>query len=282
MKTQTRAYAKLNISLDVLKKRPDGFHDMRMIMATAGLWDDISIETGLGKSSIQCNLKYLPRDSRNIALKAAELFYTKTGIENPGVSITIEKRIPVCAGLGGGSADAAAVLAAMNGLYKEPLETPALMELAGELGSDVPYCLLGGVALAEGRGERLTPLPPLPDCAIVICKPHSSNSTGAFFSRLDGCRITCHPDTAGLIAAIEAGELLSIARRMYNVFEDVLEKSSPCLEIKNILIDKGAAGAVMSGTGTAVFGIFTDPDMAKSAFRHLKDTYEETFLCRPV
>lgn len=281
MKTETRARAKLNISLDVLGKRPDGFHEMRMIMAAATLYDDITIETETASSFVKTNLRYLPNDSRNIAMKAAELFFEKSGIKNSGTVINIKKRIPVCAGLGGGSADAAAVLDALNEMYGGPLSRESLMEMSAALGSDVPYCLMGGAALAEGRGEVLTALPPLPDCHIVICKPRLSHSTGTIFAKLAGRKLKRHPDTSGIIAAMEQGDIINVARRMYNVFEDVLDRSSPCLEIKRDLINCGADGAVMSGTGTAVFGIFSKEEDARMSFEAMKRNWDETFLCRP-
>ena len=274
------ASAKLNLSLDVLRRTPDGYHDLRMVMQSVEFGDDLEIElTADGSFPIEPGQRYLPADDRNLSVRAAKAFLRGTGL---GASIRTVKRTPVCAGMGGGSSDAAAVLRALNrltGAGKSPAE---LCALGGEIGSDVPFCVLGGTMLAEGRGQILTPLPPLPDCAIVICKPPFAISTPELFSRIDRRKSRLRPDTNGLTDALGAGDLPGAARRMYNVFEDVLDRrQGDILAIKSRLLDLGAIGAAMTGTGSAVFGIFSDETAAKAAHDILSAQYRECWLTRP-
>lgn len=282
---QVPAYAKLNLSLDVLARREDGYHDLRMVMQTVELADTLILneteETGV---RVRTDLRYLPNDERNLAAAAFRAFQNAAGWDKGGVSIAIQKRIPVCAGMGGGSADAAAVLRALNDWSGSPLSVQQLARLGEQVGSDVPYCVLGGTALAEGKGERLTALPAMPDCRIVICKPPFPISTPELFGAIDCKRIRCRPDTEGIVAALRDGDLSGIARRLYNVFEDVLtdRRGAEIAEIKLEMISAGALGAAMSGTGPTVFGLFRDEDKAESAFRALKERYADTFLTRPV
>ena len=186
--------------------------------------------------------------------------------------------------MGGGSADAAAVLRALNDLSGLHLPAERLAQIGEQVGSDVPYCVLGGTALAEGKGERLMPLPALPDCHIVICKPSFPISTPELFSCIDCRKIRCRPDTDGIVAALKTGDLAGVARRLYNVFEDVLtdRRGAEIAEIKNEMIASGALGAAMSGTGPTVFGIFDSESKAQSAYQTLKSQYPDTFLTRPV
>ena len=256
---ETRAYAKLNLSLDVLDRRSDGYHEMRMVMQTVTLSDALRLETGTGRPlSMRSSLGFLPADERNLAAAAALRLCAETGADCGGLSIELDKSIPVCAGLAGGSADAAAVLRGLNRLLGLGLPPERLEAIGARVGSDVPYCVRGGTALAEGRGEVLTTLPALPDCHVVLCKPAFSVPTPELFARLDGCRIRRRPDTAGLLAALAAGDLAGVARRMYNVFEDVLpeRRGAEVQRIKNALVQQGALGASMSGTGSTVFGLF--------------------------
>ena len=270
-----KAYAKLNISLDVSKPRPDGYHDMVMVMQTVGFCDDISIQLlDAGPVSASANLRYIPGDDRNLAVKAAKLYLKETGREQLGAKIHIQKKIPVGAGMAGGSSDAAAVLRGLNKAFGYELSREELMKLAGETGSDVAFCLTGGTALAEGRGEILTPLRPFPECFFVICKPEYSVSTPELFHALDKMKIRVHPDTQGLLKAIETGDLKQICRRMYNVFEDVPDRRMKTVaEIKQKLMNSGAEGTVMTGTGSAVFGVFSDEKTAGKAERELKREY---------
>ena len=275
-----RARAKLNLSLDVMGKRGDGFHELRMVMQSCSLADDVSVElAGAGDFSAHTNRVYIPTGDKNIAVKAARAFYEELGREG-GAHIRITKRIPVCAGLGGGSTDAAAVLNALNALHGAALSARQLHAAAMRAGSDVPFCLEGGTALAEGRGEVLTPLPPLPRTPIVICMPHFSCSTPELFARIDARKSRCHPDTAGLIDALKAGDVAGVARRMYNVFEDVLEPraAKAVNEIKLSLLDNGALGAAMTGSGSAVFGLFPDEETARRAHAAVKERCREAFL----
>lgn len=279
-----RAYAKLNLTLDVLGKREDGYHDLRMVMQSIDLCDRLELERTQGEGiAVKTDLSFLPDDDRNLAAKAARAFFRYTG-EPLGLSIDIRKQIPVCAGMAGGSSDAAAVLRALNELTGAGMSVTALAKIGEEVGSDVPYCVMGGTALAEGRGEVLTPLPTLPRCHVVVCKPTFAISTPELFSRIDGYKIICRPDTAGVLSALEQGDLGGVARRMYNVFEDVLpeRQGKTVAEIKSVLIAEGALGACMSGTGPTVFGLFDRPDAAQNAYERLKTAYRDTFLCQTV
>ncbi len=276
-----RAYAKLNLSLDVLRRTGDGYHDLRMVMQTVEFGDDIEIElTDDGTFSLQPGQSYLPSDDRNLAMRAAKLFLEGTGL---GTNIRTAKRTPVCAGMGGGSSDAAAVLRALNKLTGNQKSRRELEAMGLQLGSDVPFCVAGGTCLAEGRGEILTDIAPLPDCAIVICKPAFAISTPELFGKVDARKSRIRPDTPGLLSALDAGDLPGVARRMYNVFEDVLSRrQSEIFSIKNELLSHGALGAAMTGTGSAVFGLFADDKSAQTAWESLSPRYKECFLTRPA
>lgn len=284
MKTEKeKAYAKLNISLDVTGKRPDGYHEMVMVMQSVSLCDDVEVALNSGGIKASCNLPFVPCDERNLAVKAAKLYFDCAGLENGGASIRIYKRIPVGSGMGGGSADAAAVLRALDKLHGGLLGREKLEELAESIGSDVAFCVSGGTVLATGRGEKLSRLPALPDCFVVICKPDFSISTPELFRKLDSVRLRCHPDTAGICEALKNGSLADIARRMYNVFEDVPDRRhSAIAEIKSRLLDLGALGAVMTGTGSAVFGLFEDEATAEAARKSLSRDYRSCFTAKNI
>lgn len=282
---QVQAYAKLNLSLDVLSRRDDGYHDMCMVMQTISLCDTVSIEEESEEGiRVSTNLRFLPNDERNLAAIAAKKYWEANGCQGKGLSIKIDKLIPVCAGMGGGSSDAAAVLRALNTMSEDPVPLDRLAEIGEKVGSDVPYCVIGGTALAEGKGEVLTHLPALPDCYIVVCKPAFSVSTPELFGCIDCRKIRCRPDTEGIVSALHAGDLPGVARRMYNVFEDVLpdRKRAEIDRIKYELISEGALGAVMSGTGPTVFGIFDNESKARSAYDILKAQYSDAFFAKPV
>ena len=281
---EVQARAKLNLTLDVLGKRPDGYHDLKMVMQSIDLADTVTVERGEEGIRVQSNLHFLPGGEKNLAGKAAVCFYRALGRAAQGLDITLDKHIPVCAGMAGGSSDAAAVLRALNALEGEPFRPLELARVGEQVGSDVPYCVLGCTALAEGRGEILTPLPSLPPCWVVVCKPDFSISTPELFAKIDSCRVRRRPDTDGLLAALEAGDLPGVARRMYNVFEDVLpeRQRARVWDIKNILIQNGALGANMSGTGPTAFGLFTHEEAARRALAQLAEHYRETFLARTV
>ena len=282
---EVRAYAKLNLALDVLGRRADGYHEMRMVMQSVTLSDRIRLETGTGRPlRMTTDLGFLPSNEKNLAAVAALRLCEAAGVSSEGLAIDLWKTIPVCAGLAGGSADAAAVLRGLNRLMRLGLSSAELAEIGARVGSDVPYCVRGGTALAEGRGEVLTTLPALPDCHVVLCKPAFSVPTPELFARLDGCRIRRRPDTAGLLAALAAGDLAGVARRMYNVFEDVLpeRRGAEVQRIKNALVQQGALGASMSGTGSTVFGLFDREEAARRAYELLQESYRDTFLARSL
>ena len=279
-----KAYAKLNISLDVMDGRDDGYHDMMMVMQTVSLWDDVRLTLNSeGKMSASSNLRFIPGDERNLAVKAAVRFFRELGDEQSGVHVDMQKRIPVGAGMAGGSADAAAVLRGLNKLFDRPFSLEKLMELGADVGSDVPFCVMGGTALAEGRGEILSSLPPMPRCSFLICKPEFSISTPELFRKLDASPMRRHPDTQGIIQALEKGELIQICRRMYNVFEDVDDRRMRSVaEIKGALLDNGALSAMMTGTGSAVFGVFDDDSAAQKGLEAMKSYCPFSYLAEPV
>ncbi len=276
MKVEARA--KINISLDVLGKLPDGYHAVETVMQSVSLADELDVELTEGGFVIDPGLPYLPDDERNLAFRAAKAFFEAAGMENAGARITIKKNIPVCAGLGGGSCDAAAVLRALNILTGKRFSADKLREIGETLGADVPFCVEGGTALGSGKGEKLKPLKALPDCGILICKPGFFVSTPELFAAIDAAPPKCHPNTAELLQTIEDGDLPKIARRMYNVFEEALgRRRSEISEIKSAMLDIGALGAVMSGTGSAVFGLFENLAKAEKALAVLK---EKCRFCR--
>lgn len=278
-----QAFGKLNLSLDVLGTLPDGYHAMCMVMQSVDLCDTVRIRLREdGQITVQSDLHYLPCDDRNLAFRAARLFLDH--IKSPlGADIRLTKRIPVGAGMAGGSTDAAAVLRGLNQLLATKLDGTTLEQLGQSLGSDVPYCIRGGTALAEGRGERLRPLRPLPPCQILICKPRFSISTPKLFARLDTKNRLCHPDTRGILSALDNQNLSDLARRMYNVFEAVLPTNyaREISAIRNAMLEGGALGAIMTGTGSAVFGLFDNRETAIATHRRLKQQYHDCHLCRP-
>jgi len=279
------AFAKLNISLDIVSKMPDGYHNMKMVMQSVGLSDEITIECvpGDGVAIVDAGLPYLPGDERNIAVKAALAFYKHTGITGYSTRISIKKRIPVCAGLGGGSADGACVLRMLDNMFATGLGRETLETLGGSIGSDVPFCIAGGTVLAEGRGDVMSELTPIRQCDIVICKPPFTCSTPELFRRVRCEKIRARPDTDGIVAALESGDLSGVARRMYNVFEDVLPRGERDIgDIKYIMLDHGALGAVMTGSGPAVFGLFDERTRAESAHEYLKSRYDECYLTETI
>ncbi len=284
MEIREKACAKLNISLDVTCRRDDGYHEMAMVMQTVSLCDELTLRRNdSGRISASCNLHFIPSDERNLAVRAARRYFEAVGESRQGLQIDIRKNIPVGAGLAGGSSDAAAVLRGLNTLWGGPLSRTELEELACSVGSDVAFCVAGGTALARGRGELLTDLPPLPDCRFVICKPDFSISTPELFRKLDETQLRRHPDTAGLVQAIEQGCLKGLCRRMYNVFEDVQDRRMRTVaEIKGRMLDHGALSAMMTGTGSAVFGIFEEEAPAEEAEAALKKEYRFCALAAPV
>ena len=279
-----KAYAKLNLSLDVTSRRDDGYHDMVMVMQSVSLCDELLLRLDeSGQIRASSNLRYIPSDERNLAVRAALRYFEAIGVQDQGLQIHMKKSTPVGAGMAGGSSDAAAVLRALNALYDRRLSRRELEELACAVGSDVAFCVAGGTALAEGRGEQLSDLPPLPPCHFLICKPGFSISTPELFRKLDESPVRRHPDTAGLVRAVEQGSLPELCRRMYNVFEDVPDRRMRTVaEIKSRMLDHGALSAIMTGTGSAVFGIFGEEEAARDAARVLSKEYSFCRVAQPV
>ena len=284
MRVQEYAYAKLNLTLDVTAKRDDGYHDMLMVMQTVSITDSVVLEqTGEKGIHAACNFRYIPTDERNLAVRAAGAFLDTIGEEKDGILIRMDKTIPVGAGMAGGSADAAAVLRGMNRLYGSRMNRRDLEKLGERIGSDVAFCIAGGTSLARGRGEVLEDLTPIPDCAIVVCKPGFSISTPELFRKLDQIGLRTHPDTTGMLSALESGNLKEISMRMFNVFEEVEDRRMRSeTEIKHVLLDYGALGAVMTGTGSAVFGVFSDETAAETCAAHLRSEHKFCRVARPT
>ena len=282
--TAEKAYAKLNLSLDVTGRRADGYHDLAMLMQTVSLCDELRLRFREdGQVRAGSNLRFIPSDERNLAVRAALRYLEAVGDPGQGLQIELRKQIPVGAGMGGGSADAAAVLRALNRIYENRLNRRELEELAQQIGSDVAFCVAGGTALAEGRGEKLTDLPDLPDCCFVICKPSFSISTPELYKKLDSAPVRIHPDTPGLLTALREGDLSSLCRRMYNVFEEIDDRRLRTVaELKSRLLDHRAMGAMMTGTGSAVFGVFRHAEEAEAACAALRSTVPFCCTARPV
>ncbi len=266
-----KARAKINLTLDVLGKREDGYHDIEMIMQTVNLYDTVFIKkTNKENIKLITNLKWLPCDDKNLAYKAAALIKEKYNI-NDGIFIELKKRIPVAAGLAGGSSDAAAVLIGMKNIFNIQITIQELMELGCKLGADVPYCIMRGTAKAEGIGDKLTRLSPMPSCYVVLAKPPISVSTAHIYNSLDMNIIDKRPNTKLVTKAIKNHDIHIIAKNMYNVMENVTAKEYPIInELKSFLIDLGALGAVMSGSGPTVFGLFNNKTKAIQAYYRLK------------
>ena len=279
-----KARAKINLGLDVVRRREDGYHEVKMVMQMLRLYDQIDIEkTQESGILVRSNLSFLPTDERNIAYKAAKVMIDQFGLEQ-GVIIRIEKHIPVAAGMAGGSTDCAAVLYGMNKLFGLRLNQKKLRELGVKLGADVPYCLMRQTALSEGIGEILTPISPLQDCPILIAKPSVSVSTRHVYEHLKLDEQTMHPDIDGIVTALADGDLYGVTDRMANVLETVTVPEHPVIdEIKKQMMATGAVNALMSGSGPTVFGIFDDEEKAKKACEDMKASglARQIYLTRP-
>ena len=271
MQMDLKALAKINLGLDVLGKREDRYHNVRMVMQSIYLYDHVRIQQKKAPGiELVSNLYYLPVDSGNIAYKAAQMLMEEFDLPG-GVRITFEKHIPVAAGMAGGSSNAAAVLFGMNRLYGLRLSQQELMERGVRLGADVPYCIMRGTVLAEGIGEKLTMLPPMPKCAVLIAKPPISVSTKLVYEALDSMQIVAHPDIDGLLLALERGSLKDVAACMGNVLEDVTISRYPVIaDIKQEMIAAGALNAMMSGSGPTVFGLFENKTLAREAQERIR------------
>lgn len=269
---ELKALAKINLGLDVLGKRENGYHDVRMIMQSVYLYDDVKIERKTAPGiELSSNLFFLPTGDGNIAYKAAQMLIEEFDIEE-GVRITLHKHIPVAAGMAGGSSNAAAVLFGMNRLFGLKLSRQELMERGVKLGADVPYCIMRGTVLAEGIGEELKELPAMPKCTVLIAKPPISVSTKVVYEALDACEIVRHPDIDGLMEALEKENLREVAAHMGNVLEDVTIPMHPEIaEIKQVMKDCGALNAMMSGSGPTVFGLFENKMAARKAQRVIRE-----------
>lgn len=268
-----KARAKINLSLDVLRKRPDGYHEVKMIMQTLALHDVVKVNVTDEGIRIHCNSPWVPNDDQNIAYKAAVLMIQHFKIQK-GVSIDIDKRIPVAAGLAGGSSNAAAVLKAMNELFSLGIQDKELMSIGKTIGADVPYCIKGGTMLSEGIGEILSPLDSMPEIPILLIKPKIGVSTGWVYKNLQADKIQSRPMTDDLIQAISKKDMGMLSSNMKNVLEGVTIPKHPIIqEIKEKLLSLGASGSMMSGSGPTVFGIFETQEVAKKAW---EDTHEDS------
>ena len=280
-----QAPAKVNLTLDILGKRPDGYHDLKMVMQTVSLYDTVTVTETAGEAvSVSVDRGDLPAGPDNIAWKAAEVFFRRTGLPRRGLAIALHKRIPAQAGMAGGSADGAAVLRVLRRLYAPDLPMTELEDMAAEVGSDVPFCVRGGTVLAEGRGERLHDLPPMPACWLTLCKPAFGLSTPALFGRVRVPELKGRPDHAAMEQALTAGDLAAVARQLANVFEEVLtaEEAREIHSIEETLRTHGALGAVMTGSGPTVFGLFPERLQAEEAAAALRRPDRQVFTAQPV
>ncbi len=280
MNYTSKGAAKINLAIDVLRKRPDGYHDVAMIMQSVALYDTITVRSNKKDIVITTNSGEIPADKSNIVYKAAEFLKLKYSVK-AGVAIHIDKTIPVAAGLAGGSTDAAVTLRLLNKLWDLRLSKSELLDAGKKLGSDVPFCLQGGTALAEGLGDRLTALSGIPACYVLLAKPAMSVSTKEVYEGLKLEEIQQRPDMARILKGIEAGNIAEIADSMCNVLETVTLKKCPQIgEIKRSMLEYGALGSLMSGSGPTVFGIFDNLSTAYHAYDHIKDMVKETYVVK--
>ncbi len=278
------AFAKLNLTLDVLGTREDGYHDLQSVMQTISIRDDIEIDVGTGKPwRLRCSVEGIPTDETNLAWKAAKVYCDAMKKDPNGLEIRIHKRIPSGAGMGGGSADAAAVLRALNRHYGEPLSLFALAELGAQVGSDVPFCVVCGTAMVEGRGERVRKLPDMPDCIFVVAKPDFSVSTPELYQKIDSVVFAQRPDNKAMENAILTCDLEKVVQNICNVFDPVVTAEHLELNyIKSVMHQFGAVGYQMTGSGSAVFGIVSEFEIAAVLCDMLKGNYPNVFICKPV
>lgn len=279
-----KAYGKVNLGLDVVRKREDGYHEVKMIMQTVKVFDQLTFsELEEDNIILTSNVDYVPTDSRNLVYKACEMIKDYYGIKK-GVRIHLEKHIPVAAGMAGGSTDCAAALIGMNKLFSLRIAEEKLREFGVKLGADVPYCIMRGTALSEGIGEILSRLPAIPECYFLIAKLPISVSTKTVYTNLKANELTSHPDIDGMIEAIKLGDLSTIADKMENVLETVTINMHPEIEeLKTIMKDKGAMNSIMSGSGPTVFGIYSNEEKAKAAANEIKQKKlaNQIFVVKP-
>ena len=280
-----KSYGKINLGLDVLRRREDGYHEVRMIMQTVGLYDLLTMKKIKDdKIKMTCNLSFLPTDERNLVYKAVKLIKDKYHIKD-GVEIKLNKRIPVAAGMAGGSSNCAAALKGMNQLFDLGLSIDELCEIGVTLGADVPYCIWGGTALSEGIGEKLSRVDAMPDCYILIAKPGISVSTAFVYKNLDLQGLKKHPDIDGMLTCLKEKDLEGICDRLENVLETVTVKEYPIIEkVKKHLMEQGAKGALMSGSGPTIFAIFQDKKTADNALESLRsiEDIKQAYVVRPI
>ena len=280
-----KSYGKINLGLDVLRRREDGYHEVRMIMQTVGLYDVLTMKKRKDdKIKMTCNLSFLPTDERNLVYKAVKLIKDKYHIKD-GVEINLSKRIPVAAGMAGGSSNCAAALKGMNQLFDLGLSIDELCEIGVTLGADVPYCIWGGTVLSEGIGEKLSRVDAMPDCYILIAKPGISVSTAFVYKNLKLKELTKHPDIDGMLECLKEKDLTGICDRLENVLETVTVMEYPIIEkVKKHLMDQGAMGALMSGSGPTIFAIFRDKKTADNALESLRsiEDIKQAYLVRPI
>ena len=282
MKVTYDAAAKINLMLDILARLDNGYHSLFMLMQSVDLYDTVTVETdSSGDITITSDEEGIPCDKRNIAYKAAEAFFVFTGVKNEGIKIHIEKRIPFEAGMAGGSADGAAVIAALNDIYETDLSQQELCKIGLKVGADVPFCLTGGTCLAQNVGEILSPLPALDECYIVLAKPERGVSTKEAFEAFDNATNVRHLDTCGMLYAASQGDLYEICKRTKNVFEQLIEVPER-VPVKSTLNRHGALAACMSGSGPTVYGIFDDESKAQSAASALKSIVKNIYITKPV
>ena len=283
MSMMEQAPAKINLALDILGRRPDGYHELRMVMQTVSLCDTVTVEEGGSGFTLLADGFALPAGKKSLEQQAAEAFFDAVGQPMPPLTVRLEKVTPAYAGLGGGSADVAALLRCLQRRYAPEMPVEQLRTIGLTVGSDMPFCVSGGTALAEGRGERLTALPGLPDCWILLCKPDFGIPTPALFALADGGPPKHRPDIDGMAQALKQGSLKGVASRLCNGFEELLpEEYHEVFRIKERILELGALNAAMSGSGPTVFGIFREEAAARIAADTLKRHYSQTYLAKPV
>lgn len=279
---KVKAAAKINLMLDIVNKRPDGYHDLFMIMQSVDLCDSVTVELTKSKKIIlTCNETAIPVDQRNIAYKAALAFFDFTNVKNCGVKIHIEKHIPFAAGLAGGSADGAAVIVALNKLFETDLTEKELCKIGVTVGADVPFCIVGGTLLAQGIGDVLSDLKPLPKCSIVLAKPEYGVDTGKAYSAYDQCDWCYKPEKLEMLTAVMNKDLCKISTLLSNTFEQLVEVTDR-VRIKSVMTECGAMGSCMSGSGPTVFGIFDNEEQAVACKKRLCEFVKDVFVCHPA
>ena len=282
MEVKVKAYAKINLMLDIVNRRNDGYHDLFMIMQSVGVYDTVTVTENKSKSiSITCNIDDIPLNNKNIAWKAAEAFFEATKKKNKGINIDIIKRIPHAAGLAGGSADGAAVIVALNKIYNTELNEAELCKIGVKIGADVPFCITGGTLVAQGIGDVLSKVKPLRKCHILLAKPDFDVNTAFAYKQFDLFGKTHTPDKLGMLCAMQSRDLDAICSKMENVFEQFIEVPNR-INIKEVIKNNNAKGFCMSGSGPTIFGIFENKEDAVNASKELKPYAKDIMICTPM